>query len=197
VPDATRTLGETLLEVNRRNECLIDGLLVLAKGEQRLETHATVDLADIAHRVITTAGPDARAAGILIHSDLLHAYVIGDPALLERLAQNLVDNAIHYNIAERGWVHVSATGDTQYSRLVVANTGPVVAPSEIDALFEPFRRLASSERTTAANQPVGNRGAGLGLSIVRSVATAHSGDVRAEARPDGGLVVTVTLPFRQ
>jgi signal transduction histidine kinase len=68
---------------------------------------------------------------------------------------------------------------------------------EVDGLFEPFRRLASSERITDGGRAVSSRGAGLGLSIVRSVALAHGGDVRAEARPDGGLVVTVTLPFRQ
>jgi signal transduction histidine kinase len=197
VSDATRTLGETLLEVNRRNERLIDGLLVLAKGEQRLDTYARLDLADVAHRAITTAARAARQAGIQINSDLVHAYVVGDPALLERLAQNLVDNAIRYNIAERGWVHVGVTGDARYSRLSVANTGPVVAPFDVDGLFEPFRRLASSERITEGGQSVNGRGAGLGLSIVRSVAIAHGGDVRAEARPDGGLVVTVTLPFGQ
>jgi signal transduction histidine kinase len=127
----------------------------------------------------------------------VHAYVIGDPALLERLAQNLVDNAIRYNLAERGWVHVSVTGNERYSRLSVVNSGPVVAPFEVAGLFEPFRRLASSERITESGQPAGSRGAGLGLSIVRAVAVAHGGDVQAEARPDGGLVVTVTLPFRQ
>ena len=197
VPDATRKLGETLLEVNRRNERLIDGLLVLAKGEQRLDTYARVDLADIAHRATTTAGPAARQAGIQVASDLAHAYVIGDPALLERLAENLVENAIRYNVAECGWVHVSVTGDAQYSRLSVANSGPNVAAFEIDGLFEPFRRLASSERITEGGQPTGSRGAGLGVSIVRAVAIAHGGDARAEARTDGGLVVTVTLPFRQ
>lgn len=197
VPDATRQLGENLLEVNRRNERLIDGLLVLAKGEQRLDTYATIDLADIAHRAITTAGPDAREAGILLNSDVVHAFVIGDPALLERLAQNLIDNAIRYNIGEGGWVHVGVSGDSRYSRLSVVNTGPVVAPFELAGLFEPFRRLASSERIMETGQPTGSRGAGLGLSIVRAVAVAHGGDVHAEARPQGGLVVTVTLPFRQ
>jgi len=197
VPDATRKLGETLLEVNRRNERLIDGLLVLAKGEQKLDTRTRVDLADVAHHAITTAGPTARDAEIHLTSDLVHAYVIGDPALLERLAENLVENAIRYNVAERGWVHVNVTGAAQYSRLTVSNTGPVIAPFELDALFEPFRRRASTERTTDAAQAAGSRGAGLGLSIVRSVATAHGGDVRAEARPEGGLVVTVTLPSHQ
>jgi signal transduction histidine kinase len=84
--------------------------------------------------------------------------------------------------------------DTGSARLTVENTGPVVGPHEVDGLFEPFRRLASSDRITDAGHPVGSSGAGLGLSIVRSVAHAHGGHVGAVARPGGGRTVTVALP---
>ncbi|MFI1913895.1 ATP-binding protein [Nocardia sp. NPDC020380] len=63
-------------------------------------------------------------------------------------------------------------------------------PFEVDGLLEPFRRLAAAQRP--ANPA---RCAGLGLSIVRSVAHAHAGEVRAVARPEGGLTVTVTVPL--
>jgi signal transduction histidine kinase len=197
VPDTTRKLGETLLEVNHRNERLIDGLLVLATSDQRLDKHIRVDLGIVAQQAITTAGQAAAEAGIQITSDLRPAYVVGDPALLERLAQNLVDNAIRYNVTAHGWVYVTVTSDTRWARLSVENTGPLVAPYDVDRLFEPFRRLASSERTTEAGHSTTSRGAGLGLSIVRSVATAHAGDVHARTRHDGGLLVTVTLPVAQ
>jgi signal transduction histidine kinase len=62
---------------------------------------------------------------------------------------------------------------------------------ELPGLFEPFRRLASTERRATAS---GDHGAGLGLSIVRSVAHAHGGDVHAVPRPDGGLTIQVRLP---
>jgi len=62
----------------------------------------------------------------------------------------------------------------------------VVPAYEIPRLFEPFRRL--SDRVGS------NRGAGLGLSIVRSVAHAHGGAVKATPRDGGGLIVEVTLP---
>ena len=71
--------------------------------------------------------------------------------------------------------------------LSVSNSGPWVPRGEIDRLFEPFQRLAS-ERTAS------DRHRGLGLSIARAIATAHDGTVDAEPRPDGGLVVTVSLP---
>ncbi|GAA1734165.1 hypothetical protein GCM10009681_00350 [Luedemannella helvata] len=67
------------------------------------------------------------------------------------------------------------------------NSGPVVPPYDVPVLFEPFRRLG-------AERVVTNKGAGLGLSIVRSVARAHGGEVAATPREGGGLVVTVTLP---
>lgn len=75
------------------------------------------------------------------------------------------------------------------------NTGPNVPPYEVPALFEPFRRLAGTERLADIGDPLAHRGAGLGLSIVRSVAQAHGGEAHAEPRPDGGLVVRVRIPL--
>jgi signal transduction histidine kinase len=66
------------------------------------------------------------------------------------------------------------------------NSGPLVPAEDVPHLFEPFRRQGTA-RTS-------RRGAGLGLSIVRAVATVHGGTVVAEARSEGGLVVTVELP---
>jgi signal transduction histidine kinase len=58
----------------------------------------------------------------------------------------------------------------------------------LENIFEPFRRLKSSERTRS------DKGVGLGLSIVRSVVRAHGGAIEAEARPEGGLIVRVRIP---
>jgi signal transduction histidine kinase len=114
VPDATRKLGQTLLEVNHRNERLIDGLLVLASSDQRLDSRVRVDFAALTQRAIVAFGPAAQRTRVQLRSDLRPVHVAADPALLERLAQNLVDNAIRYNVAEQGWVYVSVTGDTQW-----------------------------------------------------------------------------------
>ncbi|UAB96159.1 HAMP domain-containing protein [Dactylosporangium vinaceum] len=169
-------LGETLLTVNARHERLIDGLLTLVASEQPLTVHDPVDLAAVARHVV--AGKDVVA-------DLQTATVAGDPVLLERIAQNLVDNAIKYNVPG-GKVWVATLQSEDWARLVVENTGVVIQQYEIEGLFEPFRRRRS--RTDSAE------GTGLGLSIVRSVAVAHGGSVQAEAREEGGLWVCVTLP---
>lgn len=185
-PDSTRRLGETLLAVNQRQERLIDGLLVLAGSDQQLQTRERVDLAEVAHRALRAAEPAAHSAGVELRNSLDPCVVRGDPALLERLIGNLVDNAIRYNV-EAGWVDLSVSVRDGLALLSVQNSGPAVGPAEVEGLFEPFRRLTRTATTAG--------GTGLGLSIVRSVANAHGGQVHARSRPDGGLLVEATLPL--
>jgi signal transduction histidine kinase len=187
-PESTRRLGATLLDVNRRHERLIDGLLVLASSQQQLARRVRVDLADIARRAVALSETAAAEAGVEVITRLAPSYISGDPDLLERLVGNLIDNAIRYNRAEAGWAIVSVSNDDGVSRLSVENSGSVIPQSAVDGIFEPFHRLSVSDRTSDGGPT--SRGAGLGLSIVRSIATAHGGEVRAVARPDGGLTVT-------
>ncbi|HEY0453336.1 HAMP domain-containing sensor histidine kinase [Actinophytocola sp.] len=173
-----RQLGETLLEINGRHERLIDGLLVLAGAERTPAERSYVDLADVVTHVA--------AQHPVVGAVPAEAPTMGNPVLLERLVQNLVENGVRHNV-DGGWVRV--TSDTRPDgrvEVVVANTGPVVPRYEIPALFEPFHRLAADRLASS--------GAGLGLSIVRAVTHAHGGEVHAEPREGGGLVVTVTLP---
>jgi signal transduction histidine kinase len=192
-PDAhetARRLGATLLAVNARHERLIDGLLTLASSEQRLTDATTVDLADVAGNITRQAAHTARDAGVRLETDLAPAPVTGDPILLERLIQNLIDNAVRYNVARDGLVMVSTGVVDGTARLTVDNTGPTIASYEIPALFEPFRRLPGTDRVA---DPRAGRGAGLGLSIVKAVAESHGGDVRASPRDGGGLTVRVRI----
>ncbi|GIH19146.1 sensor histidine kinase [Rugosimonospora africana] len=179
-----RQLGETLLAINTRHERLIDGLLLLARSEAEVAERSFVDLADIVDHVTA----QAHAGAVCVEVDPHEAPTTGNPVLLERLVQNLVDNAVRYNVSDGGWVRVASGADPAgRAVLVVTNTGPVVPQYEIPSLFEPFRRLGTDRLATAP-------GAGLGLSIVRAVARAHGGGVQAEPRDGGGLAVTVTLP---
>lgn len=180
--DAKR-LGESLLAVNARHERLIDGLLTLADSENEVTELTPVDLADIAANVLEQLAGPARDADVEVRAATLQpSPVVGDPVLLERLTQNLVENAIRHNHSG-GWLAVT----TSLGRLTVSNTGPVVRAYEVEVLFQPFRRL---DRERVA----GERGFGLGLSIARAISRAHSGDITAVPRPEGGLDVTVTLP---
>jgi signal transduction histidine kinase len=185
-----RQLGATLLAVNQRHERLIDGLLTLASSEQGITECSPVDLADIARHIINEAQGPAQNASISIRSHLESAPVAGDPVLLERIVQNLVDNAIRYNLPEQGWIAIvtGATADGRY--LSIENSGPTVPTYEVPGLFQPFRRLPPTERLAGASA----HGAGLGLSIVQAVARAHGGSVQASSREGGGLSVQVRLP---
>jgi signal transduction histidine kinase len=192
--EALHQLGSTLLAVNERHERLIDGLLTLASSDQRITETTEVDLADVARHVVAESSPAAKKAGVELRLDLSPTPVAGDSVLLERLVQNLVDNAIRYNLAVDGRVTVRTAVLNGRARLVVENTGPIVPPYAVPSLFEPFRRLPTAERIAAAADSSLGRGAGLGLSIVHSIASAHGGAAHAASRTDGGLLVEIDLP---
>jgi len=182
-----KQLGETLLEINTRHERLINGLLLLARSENEIIDRTEIDLADVVSHVAAQSAEEARAAGITITERPGEALTSGDPILVERLAQNLVENAIRHN-QPGGYARItSRTRSDGSAELEVANSGLTIPPYDISGLFEPFRRLDDERLVTA-------KGAGLGLSIVRSVARAHGGEVVAKPRSGGGLIVTVTLP---
>ncbi|HEY0538834.1 MAG TPA: ATP-binding protein [Actinoallomurus sp.] len=188
--DATedvKRLGESLLVVNGRHERLIDGLLTLAGSENTVVDASPLDLSEVAGHVLDQAAAEATARDITIGRDLVSSPTTGDPVLVERLVQNLVENAIRHN-HDGGELTVTTRSRDGEAELVVSNTGPVVPPYEVETIFEPFRRLGTDRVRS-------DRGSGLGLSIVRATTTAHGGSVTAEPRTGGGLTITVRLPF--
>ncbi|MEV0895759.1 ATP-binding protein [Actinoplanes sp. NPDC049802] len=180
VSPEVRQLGVTLLAVNERHGRLIDGLLLLARSEREVTERSYVDLADIVDHV-------AVSDAVKVIAEPGEAAVLGDPVLLERLVQNLVENGVRHNVPENGWVRVSTRTRTDgWVELRVSNSGPVVPRYEVPGLFQPFHRY-NRDRLAGS-------GAGLGLSIVQSVVNAHLGRIHADAREEGGLLVTVLLP---
>jgi signal transduction histidine kinase len=191
-PDADaaklRATCEELLASGREQERLLEALLTLATSERGLDRRLPFDLGVLAERALAAARPEIERRGLTVVTNLAAAPAAGDPALAERLATNLVDNAVRYNVPD-GQLELGTGVEGGQATLWVSNTGPVVSPSEIERLFEPFQRLDPA-RTGAYD---GHHG--LGLSIVRAIAEAHEGHVIARPRPGGGLTVTVTLPI--
>ncbi|MGW1765078.1 sensor histidine kinase [Streptomyces sp. NPDC002073] len=187
-PVELQQLGRTLLATNERSEQLVEGLLLLARSDNQIVERKPVDLAEVASRALDQARAEAESKGVQIRGERASAVVQGNGVLLERIALNLVQNAVRYNVPEGGWVEVTTEVQHGQAVLTVSNTGPVVPAYEIDNLFEPFRRLRT-ERTGS------DKGVGLGLSIARSVARAHGGRISAVPREGGGLVMRVTLPL--
>jgi signal transduction histidine kinase len=188
-PDASadlRELGHKLLEINTRQTQLTDALLTLARSDQNLTEVGPVDLGSVCLDVIDQFRDAATQAEVEVITAVESAVVPGDSVLLTQLVTNLVSNAIAYN---RPGGHVMITVDsapTGDGLITVENTGDPIDPAAVAELFEPFRRLGPQRLT--------HPGVGLGLSIVRSIAYAHGGQVAATAGPDGGLIVRIELP---
>ncbi|MFE7313627.1 sensor histidine kinase [Streptomyces sp. NPDC057555] len=183
-PEAVARIRRKLIEVADSSERLIEGLLLLSVSDQGLDHREPVDLDELAGSVTAehTASQQAHDRDITVRTRTAPMTVQGDPVLLTHLVHNLVGNALRYN-HDGGHVTVTTHGRT----LEVTNSGPNVPPPSVPYLFEPFRRL--EERRHARGE-----GAGLGLSIVASIARAHQAHVDAESNPDGGLTIRIVFP---
>ena len=181
-----RATCEDLLAATEHQERLIDGLLTLATSERGLERRDRFDLADVTRRALEAHRARADENGLTVTLALERAVVSGDPDLAERMAANLIDNAIRYNLPG-GTISVTVGPTRERCVLSVANTGPVIAADEIDRLWQPFQRMASGR----SSHPDGH---GLGLSIVHSIAAAHDARLNVRAHPDGGLTISASFP---
>ncbi|HEY2541673.1 MAG TPA: ATP-binding protein [Gaiellaceae bacterium] len=180
--DSLRETCERVLAVGEQQERLIEALLTLSRSQRGLDVREPVDLRLVTEAAVAAVEPD----GLSITTTLQHAATNGDPRLVERLAANLVDNAVRHNVPG-GRIDIETATRDGASVLTVANSGPAIQPAELARLFRPFQRLNGGR----GNHP---DGLGLGLSIVDAVARAHDATLTAEANASGGLRVTVAFP---
>jgi signal transduction histidine kinase len=183
--DTLRTVCQEALTLGEHQQRLIQALLTLATSERGVEKWEQCDLAHITETVLTGRRHEAERRGIHIESTLAAATATGDPKLIELLVANLIDNALRHNTTG-GTIEVATISAPARATITVSNTGPTIPPSEIDRLFEPFRR-AGSERVGHTD------GHGLGLAIVQAIAHAHHAKITALPRPEGGLDIGVTF----
>jgi signal transduction histidine kinase len=185
-----REMGERVRRVNHRNIAVVEGLLALAGSEQGIHAREPVNLATVAADAIDAAKPEAAAVGVHIQARLSPATVTGDRAFLDRLAGNLIENAIRHN-HQGGQAEIVTSARDGHATLTVTNTGPPITLAEIPALFEPFRRGATPKARSR------QQGTGLGLSIVKAIVAAHHGTIDTQALPQGGLSITVSFSAAQ
>jgi signal transduction histidine kinase len=185
-PESLRATHERVLASEQQLEGLIEALLSLASSEQSLHHRAPVDLADVTGEVLAARRPEIEHQDLQLNARLDPAVTEGNTQLLERLAANLIDNAIRHNTTP-GQIDVATTTEAGQAVLAVTNSGPVIPPEELDRLGRPFQRLGT-DRISHGD------GHGLGLSIVRAIATAHEATLSIHARPQGGLDVEVRFP---
>jgi signal transduction histidine kinase len=189
-PAQLRATLEKIRTVTDESEHLVMSLLALAKSERGLDHRTPVDLAPLAQATLDQSPYPARGGGqgggLRIDTSLEPALVAGDRALLQRMLGNLIDNATRYNL-EDGWMRIATGASNGQAFLRVSNCGRKIPDHAVSLLFEPFRRLDGDRLSDRG-------GAGLGLSIVRAIATAHGGQASATPLEEGGLMVTVTIP---
>jgi signal transduction histidine kinase len=183
-----RQLTDMAVRVRRsidRAESMVEALLTLAASDQgKLGTEFT-DLATWAEDAIDAAAPEIQRLDLRVDALLDPAETTGDPQLLERMISNLVDNAVRHN-EPGGWIRLRTGSSDAGVYLDIANSGPFIPDDAVPSLFEPFRRM---EARTGVRD-----GVGLGLSIARSVVTAHCATVTARSQPAGGLDISVVIP---
>lgn len=181
-----RQMGEVAREATDRADRLLNSLLFLARTQASgLSVVQDVDLATLVRPAVTAVDSERSARQLTVDVTGGPAVVAGDPALLERVVGNLVENAVRHNVAG-GSIEIVTGRGAAIGFVQVTSGGPVIDPRTVAELFEPFRQ---GERART-----GHRGSGLGLSIVRAVVAAHGGTVTAAPADGGGLRVRVELP---
>ena len=181
----TAALLDVLEEQTDRLSALVGDLLALANMEE-LERSQRVDVVQLLKRTAESLRDLANAHQVRLELDAVPGTVPGNAALLERALFNLGENAVKYN-RPGGTVTIrsSIRGDTW--QVEVADQGSGIPEALLEQVFEPFFRVDPSR-----SRQLG--GAGLGLSLVRSIASLHGGQVRAESSEGHGCRFILTLP---
>jgi signal transduction histidine kinase len=178
-----RTACCEVLAACKEQDRLIQALLTLARSQRGLEHRHPLDLAEISGHVLHARQQEAASRGLRVDTALGSAPAAGDPALVEILIANLLENAIRHNIAG-GHIQITTSTHDGQATLTVANTGPPVPANEAGRLLQPFQHL---DRRRGQHQ----EGLGLGLSIVAAIADAHDAALSLRPRSSGGLAIDV------
>lgn len=161
-------------------EAMIAEALAFARNEAETEAPVAVDLQVLAERIAA----DQVAVGALVAvAPGPEALIPGRPSALKRALTNLVRNAVLYGGSARISVETRAEGFAIH----VDDDGPGLDEADLERVFTPFLRLEESRNKASG-------GVGLGLSVARSTARAHGGDITLANRPEGGLRATLFLP---
>lgn len=183
-----QVLHSSLEEIDRINK-LVEGLLLLARadvGALKLDLQP-VDMAQLCRQLCSHLQPLARQHKIELSHGVLDSVVIdGDELQLQRMLTNLIDNGIKYT-PYGGQVSVSVEKGEDVAVIRVKDSGPGFSADEAEKIFDRFHRTSQARQQN-------NKGSGLGLSIARSIALAHQGEIKVESIPGSGSAFVVSIP---
>jgi signal transduction histidine kinase len=164
---------------------LSNSVLAAAKPELQLQS-TSVDVVQVAETAADFFTPMAEARKMRIELDLAdHAVARGDPGAVRQILINVLDNAAKYGPIGQT-ITIGVRNDPNAVRLWVDDCGPGIPKADSDKVWLPFVRLGGTVDDSTG-------GAGLGLSIVRDLATAMEATVDLSSRPTGGARFTLNL----
>jgi two-component system, OmpR family, heavy metal sensor histidine kinase CusS len=184
--DLQQSLSELLDEVHRLSGIIRKLLLLsLADAGQMSLHNVEVNLSEML--VVLVEDIELLAPHLKVQIDIQdELWVWGDHDLLTQVLQNLISNAIKYNLPQ-GWIQVEGQfGETEI-RITITNSSNHIPASDRDLIFDRFYRGDSAHTRKV-------EGVGLGLSLSREIARAHQGDLILESTPFGQTAFTLTLP---
>jgi two-component system sensor histidine kinase KdpD len=184
-PDERRELAQGIGEDARRLASLMEKLLDLSRiqaGAARPNAD-WCSLEEVVHTALDALPPGGPPVIVAIAPDL--PLVRADPAQLERVFANLIENARRYSGSESVQVRARAVGRRVMVRIV--DRGPGIPQDELERVFEPFWRGTHAEGV----------GTGLGLAVVRGFVEANGGRVHAESLPGQGTSMVVEFPIER
>jgi signal transduction histidine kinase len=188
--EAVRSIAEVIRRSARRMERLIGDLVdVAAVQAGRVSIHPVPHRpGELVREAVESMQAVAREHGIELEVDADPDLprVLADHDRILQVLGNLVSNAVKVT-APGGRIGVRAEVRDASIRFVVADTGPGIAPSEREHIFEPFRRGADAAY----------RGTGLGLAIARGIVEAHGGRIGVDSDPGAGSKFWFTLPLAE
>jgi heavy metal sensor kinase len=187
-PEEYRRVLQSSLEEVERLTHLAEDLLLLSRFSVTVSApRQRVELEPLVVEALDMGTQLAYGRGVsIIATGLTPAAVVGDAGALRRALLNLIDNAVKYTPAG-GKVEVSLIREAGRAAIRIRDTGRGIASADVARVFQPFVRLDAGR----ADAP---DGAGLGLSIARSIVAAHGGDLTLESTPGGGSTFTIRIP---
>ena len=178
--DTAKARSEITRDISELDQLIEEILLAsrLDSPDAPQEPFEEIDLTALVAEECARTGADLNVDGVIVMQ--------GSPRLLRRLIRNLLENARHHG-GEATAIDVSLANKDKIITLAVCDRGPGVPEAERARIFEPFYRLKGTSESSG--------GAGLGLSLVRSIARRHGGAVHCDEREGGGACFQVTLPI--
>ncbi len=161
-------------------QTMVEATLAFARGEAETEETVEVDLARLLKDIVA----EKKGGGTVRIDGGAPVLARVRPVALKRALRNLIENANRYG--QRAEIELAEDGDEAV--ITISDDGPGIPDDQLEAVFEPFRRIETSRSRETG-------GTGLGLAIARTVIRAHGGEVMLKNRQTGGLTATVELPL--